>query len=86
MTPQQFNDWRVIPRVLVISYLVFFAGAWVWVVRWFMGYDFTVIENEAVALALVAFPGAVLAVLTTVFGTLMNNYFRTGGTNGGNGG
>ena len=86
MNAERFNDWRIIPRVLLLVYYGFFAYAWVWVVQWFMDYDFTVIENEAVALALVAFPGAVLTVLTTVLGTLTNNYFRTGGANGSNGG
>lgn len=86
MTPATFNDWRVIPRILLIVYYGFFSFAWVWVVDWFMNYDFTVIDNEAVALALVAFPGAVLTVLTGVLGTLTNNYFRTGGADGSNGG
>jgi len=72
--------------VLLISYYGFFAWAWVWVVQWFMDYDFTVIDNEAVALALVAFPGAVLTVLTAVLGTLTNNYFRTGNASGGSNG
>ncbi len=86
MTPSKFNEWRVIPRALLLGYYAFFAYAWIWVVQWFMNYDFTAIENEAVALALVAFPGAVLAVLTTVLGSLTNNYFRTGAGNGSNGG
>jgi hypothetical protein len=69
---------RVIPRILVIFYYTFFAWfAW-YLSTWFMSYDFNSLENEAVALAIAGFPAAVLGVMTTVLGSLTNNYFRTG--------
>jgi len=82
MSAKTWNDYRVVPRILIISYYIFFAYAWLWVVGWFMTYEFTEIENELVALAVVAFPGGILTILTTVLGTLTNNYFRTGNGNG----
>lgn len=33
MTPEQLDKWRVVPRLLVLSYMVFL----VWVSAWFMG-------------------------------------------------
>lgn len=72
------NALRVIPRILVVAYYVFFIDAWFYVVDWFMAYDWTKVENQAVALALAGFPAAILAVITGVLGTLTNNYFRTG--------
>ena len=74
---------RIIPRALVIFYYLFFAKFSFYLADWFMGYDFTTIENQAVALAVAGFPVGILGVMTGVLGTLSNNYFRTGRTNGG---
>ena len=79
------NDWRVIPRVLVLSYYALFARSFFWVTDWFMNYDFTTISDPSVALAIAGFPVGILGVMTGVLAHLTNNYFRTG--NGpGNGG
>ena len=43
-----------------------------------MAYDFASLESEVVALAVVGFPAIILGVITTVLGSLTNNYFRTG--------
>ena len=72
------NAWRVIPRVLILVYYVFSIWAWWFVVDWFMAYDFAALESEVVALAVVGFPAIILGVITTVLGSLTNNYFRTG--------
>ncbi len=77
---------RIIPRVLVIGYYCFFATFSFYLTDWFMAYDFTTIENQAVALAVAGFPVGILGVMTGVLGTLTNNYFRTGRSAGGNGG
>lgn len=77
---------RIIPRVLVIFYYLFFAKFSFYLTDWFMAYDFTAIENQAVALAIAGFPVGILGVMTGVLGTLTNNYFRTGRKAGGNGG
>ena len=74
---------RIIPRLLVIFYYVFFAKFSFYLATWFMTYDFTTIDNQAVALAIAGFPVGILGVMTGVLGTLTNNYFRTGRSNGG---
>lgn len=74
---------RIIPRSLVIFYYLFFAKFSFYLTDWFMSYDFTAIENQAVALAIAGFPVGILGVMTGVLGTLTNNYFRTGRSNGG---
>jgi hypothetical protein len=79
------NDWRVIPRLLVVSGYIFYGYSFVWIVDWFMAFNWDGVTNEGVALALAAFPAAILAVLGTVLGVVTNNYFRTGGV-GNNGG
>ena len=78
MTPKEFNDWRIVPRILVFSAYLFTGYAWLLVVRWFMAYDFSAIESEAVALVIAGFPASILMVLTTSLGKLTDNYFRTG--------
>ena len=77
---------RIIPRLLISFYYLFFAWFSIFLAEWFMNYDFDALENEAVALAIAGFPAAVLGVMTTVLGSLTNNYFRTGSPNGSNGG
>lgn len=72
------DAWRLIPRLLILTYYVFSIWAWWFVVDWFMAYDFTALESEVVALAVVGFPAIILGVITTVLGSLTNNYFRTG--------
>ena len=72
------DAWRLIPRLLILTYYVFSIWAWWFVVTWFMAYDFASLESEVVALAVVGFPAVILGVITTVLGSLTNNYFRTG--------
>ena len=79
----RIDAFRIIPRLLVIGYYLFFAWFAVYLADWFMAYDFAALESEAVALAIAGFPAAVLGVMTGVLGSLTNNYFRTGRTNGG---
>lgn len=76
---ERANAWRLIPRILILVYYLFSIHAWYFVVGWFMAYDFAAVENEIVALAVVGFPAVILGVITTVLGSLTNNYFRTGG-------
>lgn len=83
MTPDEFNKWRIMPRILMTSYYVFFAFAFWGLADWVMAYDFTKLDNEIIALAIVGFPTAVLGVLSAVLATLTKNYFNTPGVNGG---
>ncbi len=87
MTAAVFNEWRVIPRLLMISYYTFFAWAFWSITSWYMAYDFNAITEPTVALAITGFPVGVLGVLSGVLLKLSEHYFKTGGTNGqGNGG
>ena len=61
---------RWMPKVLVAYYCVFFSKAWYYVVDWFMTFDWSTIDNPTVALAIAAFPTAILAVLTQILKTL----------------
>jgi len=74
----RLDAMRIIPRILVSLYYIFFIKAWFYVVDWFMNYDWSTVENQAVALALAGFPAAILGVISVVLGQLTNNYFRTG--------
>ena len=74
---------RIIPRGLIIFYYLFFAKFSFYLTDWFMNYDWTTVDNQAIALAVAGFPVGVLGVMTGVLGTLSNNYFRTGRSNGG---
>jgi hypothetical protein len=80
---ERLDALRIIPRALVIGYYAFFMQFSFYLADWFMAYDFATIENQAVALAVAGFPVGVLGVMTGVLGTLTNNYFRTGRSNGG---
>ena len=57
---------RIIPRSLVIFYYLFFAKFSFYLADWFMNYDFTTIDNQAVALAVAGFPVGILGVMTGV--------------------
>lgn len=76
---KRMNALRIIPRLLMISYYAFFAKFSYFVAEWFMAYDFTTIDNQAVALAVVGFPTAILGVMSGVLASLTKNYFQTGG-------
>jgi len=74
---------RIIPRFLVISYGLFVAWFAFYLADWLIGYDFASLENEAVALAVIAFPTGVLGVMAGVFGKMFDNYCRTGSSDPG---
>lgn len=74
---------RIIPRGLVMFYYVFFAKFSFYLADWFMGFDWSTVEDPTVALAIAGFPVGILGVMTGVLGTLTNNYFRTGRSNNG---
>ncbi len=76
---------RVIPRILVMTYYLFFIYFTLYLADWFMTFDWSAVENQAVALAVAGFPVGILGVMTGVLGTLTNNYFKSGRRSG-NGG
>ena len=75
----RLNALRIIPRALVIGYGVAFLKFAYYLADWIMAYDFAALENEAIALAVIAFPTGILGVMAGVLGSIVNNYFRTGG-------
>lgn len=76
MTPERFNEWRIFPRLMITAYYGFFAGVFVWLSDWFMHFDWTGIDNQAVALAVAGFPAAVLGILSGVLANLTGKYLN----------
>lgn len=77
LTHHHVNDWRIIPRVLLVSAYIFTGYAWLLVFNWFTTVDWSEL-SEAASLAVAAFPAVILGTLTTNVGRLTDNYFRTG--------
>lgn len=78
---EKINAFRVFPRIFVISYLLFFAFAWIWVVAWFMGYDWKALPTDpivgaAAATAVAGFPAIILGVLSKVLKELILSYWN----------
>lgn len=86
MTPETFNKWRPIPRVLMLAYYGFFAVMTWRLSGWIMGYDFNSLDNETLALAVVGFPSVILTVLSGVLASLTKHFitpgFKAAGTDG----
>ncbi len=80
---ERLDALRVIPRVLLVIYYAFFIKFSYFVTTWFMAFDWSTVTDATVALAVAGFPVGILGVMTGVLGTLTNNYFRTGRSNGG---
>jgi hypothetical protein len=75
------NEYRFFPRLFVISYLLFFAFAWVWVVQWFMEYDWQALPTDqivgaAAAAAVAGFPAIILGVLSKILKELIVSYWH----------
>ena len=84
---QRINDYRVFPRIFVISYLIFFGFAWVWVVWWFMNYDWNLLPKDqivgsAAAAAVAGFPAIILGVLSKILKELIMSYWNGSSTKG----
>jgi hypothetical protein len=76
---QRIDLFRVVPRAIVFGYYTFFAHAWYYVVTWFMHFDWAQVKgSEASALAVAAFPAAILGVLTGVLSTITKSYWESG--------
>ena len=78
MTPELFDRWRIMSRILMTTYYMFFMFSFVWISDWFMTYDFNALENETIALTITGFPVAILTVLSGVLSMLTKNYFNSG--------
>lgn len=75
---ERIDAMRVVPRIIMLTVYAFFIQGWWYVVTWFMNYPWTTITNDAVALALAAFPAAILGVLTQVVNSLTKAYWEGG--------
>ena len=77
----KINAYRLFPRIYVSAYLVFFAVAWVWVVYWFMRFDWSSIPQEGpvaptIAAAVAGFPAIILGVLSKILKDLLLSYWN----------
>ena len=84
------NEYRVFPRIYVTSYLIFFTFAWVWVVRWFMAYDWALLPTDpivgaAAAAAVAGFPAIILGVLSKILAQMMLSYWNGSSSSGSDG-
>lgn len=87
MKSDTINAYRVFPRIYVTAYLAFFIYAWVWVVKWFMHYDWNALPNDpivgaAAAGAVAGFPAIILTVLSNVLKELIKSYWNGSSTKG----
>ena len=84
---KRINDFRVFPRLFVISYLIFFAYAWHWVVDWFMHFDWNSLPTDpivgaAASAAIAGFPAIILGVLSKILKELILSYWNGSSTQG----
>ncbi len=75
-----FDQYRVIPRVILIIYYAFFIHAWMFVVKWFIAFDWNALPQDQVvgsvsAAAVAGFPAVILGVLTKVLKELTQSYW-----------
>ena len=76
---QRIDAFRLIPRLVLLFYVTFFAKAWYFIVDWFIAYDWTGLPSDqivgAVAVAAVAgFPAIILGILTKVLFQILELY------------
>jgi hypothetical protein len=84
---QRINDYRVFPRIFIVAYLLFFGFAWVWVVTWFMSYDWDMLPKDQIvgasaAAAVAGFPAIILGVLSKILRELIISYWNGSSSKG----
>jgi hypothetical protein len=75
------NDYRVVPRVVLAVYYVFFMYAWFFIVNWFIGFDWKSLPDDqivgaAAAAAIAGFPAIILGILSKVLKELTQSYWN----------
>lgn len=79
LAAQRIDAWRIIPRLVVLFYCVFFAKAWYFIVEWFIAYDWSKLPDDqiigaAAVMAVAGFPAIILGILTKVFFQVLQLY------------
>lgn len=77
---KMINAYRVVPRIILVTYYTFFIYAWYFVVEWFMLVDWTELPSDPVvgsvaAAATAGFPAVILGILTKVLKELTESYW-----------
>lgn len=77
---EAMNKLRVIPRLIIGVYSGFLIYAWIWVVKWFMHFDWNSLPQDQVvgsvaATAVAGFPAVILGILTRVLQKLIESYW-----------
>lgn len=74
------NAYRVVPRIILVTYYTFFIYAWYFVVEWFMAVDWNKLPADQIvgsvaAAATAGFPAVILGILTKVLKELTESYW-----------
>lgn len=75
------NDYRIVPRLIMVTYFTFFIKAWFYVVDWFMLVDWNGLPADPIigataAAALAGFPAVILGILTKILKDLTQSYWH----------
>jgi hypothetical protein len=84
MKPETKQAWldvgeiigRYMPKMVCFGYYIFFAFAFYYIVDWYMAYDWDTVREPTIALAITAFPTAILGLLIQLLKTLTEVAFR----------
>ena len=81
-TAQRIDAWRVIPRLVLLFYCVFFAKTWFFIVEWFIHFDWNSLPSDQIigaasVMAVAGFPALILGILTKVFFQVLALYQKT---------
>lgn len=81
---EMINAYRVVPRIILVTYYTFFVYAWFFIVNWFMGVDWNSLPSDQVvgsvaAAAIAGFPAIILGILTKVLKELTESYWGAKG-------
>jgi hypothetical protein len=77
---EMINAYRVVPRIILVTYYTFFVYAWFFIVTWFMDVDWSALPDDQIigsvaAGAIAGFPAVILGILTKVLKELTESYW-----------
>ena len=84
LAAQRLDAWRIIPRLILLFYFVFFGKAWYFIVNWFVSYDWSDLPADQIVgatavVAVAGFPAIILGILTKVLFQLIEMYCKKPG-------